>query len=71
MLSPENVVKGYWCLFFKCLEELTTEAIWPRLFFVRIYFITNSVSLLVIGLFISYREVFEWGGMSSEFSKSG
>ena len=62
-------MKGYHCLLFKCLEELTAEAI---RFFVSRNFITHSVSLLVIGLFISYRvEVFEWVEEACSTTSSG
>lgn len=63
MLFPRRFSEGLIIIIIKCLEELTTEAI---CFFVSRYFITHSVSLLVIGLFISCRvEVFEWATTSS------
>lgn len=39
--------------FNKCLEEFTGEAIWQGLIFMSKYFTSNSVSLIVGGLFRS------------------
>lgn len=52
LLDSLGEFENYWCqLFFKCSVEFTTEANFSWPFFVRRFLISDSIYLLVIGLF--------------------